>query len=272
MSEAVLVDGISKRYETHGRRVDALTDVHLAVEPGEFVCLTGPSGCGKTTLLNLIAGLEEPDHGRIFIGDRRVSGPSPERTVVFQDGALFPWLSCRRNVEYGLHMRGLSPRDRSTQAEEALVRVGLAGLGDRYPHEVSGGQRQRVAIARALVLEPDVLLCDEPFASLDAVTRRRLAADVVSLWQATRMTVIWVEHNLYLPPVLADRVIVFGPGRILDEVRVSLPRPRAPGDPAVLRIGDWLSSWVETLTGVDEGVPGRLPAPPEGAEIRPSLH
>lgn len=272
MSAGVLVDGISKRFERYGSRVEALCDVHLAVAPGEFVCLTGPSGCGKTTLLNLIAGLEYPDAGDVFVGGRRVCGPSPERTVVFQDGALFPWLSCRGNVEYGLQMKGLSAKERAHQAKVALARVGLASLGDRYPHEVSGGQRQRVAIARALVLEPDVLLCDEPFASLDAVTRRRLAADVVSLWQATRMTVIWVEHNLYLPPVLADRVIVFGPGKILDEVRVNLPRPRAPRDPAVLQIGDWLSAWVETLTDVGEGIPGSLPAPPAGAEIHPSVH
>lgn len=275
MSASVLISGVSKSFPSRTGEVLAIQDIYLAVDAGEFVCLTGPSGCGKTTLLNLIAGLEKPDAGKILVGGQEVRGPSPQRTVVFQDGALFPWMTCLKNVDYGLRMQAnMSPKQRREAAMAALARVGLEGLHNRYPHEISGGQRQRVAIARALVLEPAVLLCDEPFTALDALTRRRLAEDVSALWQATRMTVIWVEHNLYLPALLADRVYVMAahPGRILDEVLVRLPRPRSPSDPAVLRVGDWLTAWLEALSSVAHGERASLPPPPEGAEVRPAVH
>ncbi|AKU91387.1 ABC transporter ATP-binding protein [Vulgatibacter incomptus] len=276
MSSKVLVEGVTKIFYQRGRGgVHALKDVDLAVDPGEFLCVAGPSGCGKTTLLNMIAGLDTPDEGRIFVGGSRVHGPSPERTVVFQDGALFPWLTCGKNVEYGLRMRGeLSKGERKDRAEEALASMGLDSMAERYPHEVSGGQRQRVAIARALVMEPEVLLCDEPFAALDALTRKRLAVDMARLWETTRMTVIWVEHNLYLPALLADRVLLLAadPGRVLDEVVVRLPRPRSPSDLGVIKVGDWLSDWLEALDGVRQGHRVSLPAPPDGAEVRPAPH
>ncbi len=275
MSAGVLIEGVSKIFYRRGVGVHALQDVFLAVDPGEFVCIAGPSGCGKTTLLNMVAGLETPDEGRILVGGSQVSGPSPQRTVVFQDGALFPWMSCLRNVEYGLRMRrDLKKSERLERAHDALDRMGLDSTASRYPHEISGGQRQRVAIARALVLEPEVLLCDEPFSSLDAITRRRLAEDMSQMWEATQMTVIWVEHNLYLPALLADRVMILAsePGRVLDEVLVRLPRPRSPSDAAVLRIGDWLTAWLEALAGVDQGQGVVLPSPPGGAEVRPAAH
>jgi len=275
MSAGVLIEGISKIFYRRGKGIHALKDVDLAIDPGEFVCIAGPSGCGKTTLLNMVAGLDKPDGGRILVGGKEVTGPGQDRTVVFQDGALFPWMTCRHNVEFGLRMRpGISAAERRDRALDALERVGLAGMAQSYPHEMSGGQRQRVAIARALVLEPQVLLCDEPFASLDAITRRKLAEDMSRLWEATRMTVLWVEHNLYLPALLADRVMILAanPGRILDEVIVELPRPRSPTDNAVRRIGDWLSLWLEALDAIDHGRGVVLPKPPGGAQIRPAAH
>ncbi len=268
---SVRIEGVEKRFVRREIGVQALQDVNLDIESGEFVCLLGPSGCGKTTLLNMIAGLEKPDRGRILVGGREVRGPSRDRAVIFQDGGLFPWLSCRRNVEFGLKFERLKRKERERRAQAALERVGLGWSADRFPHELSGGQKQRVAIARALVLEPAVLLCDEPFSALDAMTRRRLAADVAALWQATGMTIVWVEHNTYLAPVLADRVIVFGtnPGRLLDEVRVSLPRPRPQGDPAVLRVGDFLTEWLEALDVLSRGQRVSMPQVPQGTEVRP---
>jgi NitT/TauT family transport system ATP-binding protein len=267
----VRIEGVEKRFVRRDFGVQALQGVDLEIESGEFVCLLGPSGCGKTTLLNMIAGLESPDRGRILVGGREVRGPSRDRAVVFQDGGLFPWLSCRRNVEFGLKFDRLRRIERERRAQRALERVGLGWSADRFPHELSGGQKQRVAIARALVLEPAVLLCDEPFSALDAMTRRRLASDLVDLWQATGMTIVWVEHNTYLAPVLADRVIVFGsnPGRLLDEVRVTLPRPRHPSDPAVLRVGDFLTDWLEALDGLARGQGVSLPVVPAHTEVRP---
>jgi len=275
MSAGVLIENVSKIFFRRGVGTHALRDVNLAIDPGEFVCIAGPSGCGKSTLLNLVAGLEKPDEGRILVGGKEVTGPAPERTVVFQDGALFPWMTVEKNVEYGLRMRGeLSKAERRDRAQDALARLGLDCMMDRYPHELSGGQRQRVAIARALVMEPEVLLCDEPFSSLDAITRRRLSEDMSRLWEATRMTVLWVEHNLYLPALLADRVMILAahPGRVLDEVIVHLERPRSPSDSAVLRIGDWLTAWLEALAVVEQGGRVVLPFPPGGAEVRPAAH
>jgi NitT/TauT family transport system ATP-binding protein len=266
----VRIEGICKRFERADVGVQALLDVNLHIRPGEFVCLLGPSGCGKTTLLNMIAGLDAPDAGRILVAGREVKGPSPTRAVIFQEGGLFPWLTAWQNVEFGLKQRGEPPAERRRKAFETLARVGLPGSEYRYPHELSGGQKQRVAIARALVLEPDVLLCDEPFSALDATTRRQLSADLVSLWQQTRMTVVWVEHNTYLAPVLADRVIVFAanPGRVVDEVRIDLPRPRGASDPSVLAVGDFLAEWLEAHHGLAAGEPVRLPRPPRGADVR----
>jgi NitT/TauT family transport system ATP-binding protein len=266
---AVAIQGVTKTFVHHDVGVQALRDVDLVVRSGEFVCLLGPSGCGKTTLLNMIAGLERPDRGRILVGGQEVTGPSPDRSVIFQDGGLFPWLSCGRNVEFGLKMRRMPRRERAERVQSTLERVGLHAVHDRYPHELSGGQRQRVAIARALVLEPEVLLCDEPFSALDVQTRGKLVADVVELWRATRMTIVWVEHNTYLAPVLADRVIVFGfnPGRPIDEVIVRLPRPRRSHDSAVVRVGDFLTARLEALHGHDEGHPIPALAPPPGTEV-----
>lgn len=274
MSAGVLVDGITKSYEHRGSRVVVLQDVNLVVEPGEFVCIAGPSGCGKTTLLHIVAGLESPDEGEVYVGGKPVTGPSLERPMVFQQGALFPWMTNLANVEYGLKMRGDPPEERRRVALEALDRLGLADHQDKYPHQISGGQRQRVALARALVLEPQVLLCDEPFTALDSLTRRRLMEDMYQLWEANRMTVLWVEHNLHLPALLADRVYVLAshPGRVMDEVVVDLPRPRSPNDPAVMRVGEWLTAWAEALARIDQGQRVTLPPPPDGAILRESLH
>jgi len=223
--------------------IEILRDATLRVAAGEFVCLLGPSGSGKTTILNLVAGLSKPTSGRVLEGDGEVLGPGPERAVVFQDAALFPWLTLRGNVEFPLKLQGLDRQARATRSEELLRLVHLWRFGDRYPHEISGGMRQRGAIARALATDPAVLLMDEPFAALDAQTREILQGEVERIWSATQKTVIFVTHNVREAVRLADRVVLMGsrPGRILHEEIVDLPRPRAANDPRVAALANGIA-------------------------------
>jgi len=214
---------------TAARRL-ALSDVTLQVEDGEFLTIVGPSGCGKTTLLNLIAGLLRPDQGAIEVDGRPVTGPGPARAVVFQEAALLPWRTVLRNVELGLEMQHKYAKNEV--GERARHFVQLVGLGDsagHYPHQLSGGMRQRVNLARALVAEPDVLLMDEPFASLDAYTRESMGYELLRIWQETRKTVVFVTHSADEAILLSDRIIAMGtqPGRILEDLKVELPRPRS---------------------------------------------
>jgi NitT/TauT family transport system ATP-binding protein len=210
----------------------ALVDASLAVDQGEFVCLVGPSGSGKSTILNLIAGLLAPTQGKVLAGDREVTGPGPERAVVFQDAALFPWLSLRSNVEFPLRVQGLSAAARAEKSERLLRLVHLWRFKDAYPHELSGGMRQRGAIARALATDPAILLMDEPFAALDAQTREILHAELERIWALSGKTILFVTHNVREAVRLGDRVVLMGtrPGRILSEVAVDRPRPRAAND------------------------------------------
>jgi NitT/TauT family transport system ATP-binding protein len=222
---------VSLIYDTPGGKVPGVKDVTLNIGASEFVCIVGPSGCGKSTLLNIIAGFLAPAAGEILIGGKKVDGHGMDRGVVFQDFAqLFPWRTALGNVSFGLEMKGVPKDERNKIAREQLRLVKLEKFTASYPHHLSGGMQQRVAIARALAYNPSVLLMDEPFAALDALTRddmQRLLADV---WRETRKTVIYVTHNVSEAVYLADRVIVMTPhpGTIKAEIRIPLQRPRDP--------------------------------------------
>lgn len=206
-----------------------LDDVDLAIKPGEFVCLLGPSGCGKTTLLNCIAGFTPLDSGSVNVGDRTVRGPGADRGVVFQDHGLFPWLTVRENVETGPRLSHASKAQRAAISDRYLEMVHLSGKGDLYPSQLSGGMKQRVGIARALANEPKVLLMDEPFGALDAITRQRMQDELLDIWRDTGTTVVFVTHDVAEAAYLADRVVVMAanPGRIERIVSVELDRPRS---------------------------------------------
>jgi NitT/TauT family transport system ATP-binding protein len=203
----------------------ALAGLSLDVAAGEFLTLVGPSGSGKTTLLDLLAGLSRPTSGGVLVDGKEVTGPGPDRAVVFQQYALFPWRTASANVSIGLEGSGLSRKDRSAKAGEFLDLVGLAGFGDRYPHELSGGMKQRVAIARSLAYEPDILLMDEPFAALDAQTREQLQDELLRIWKATGKTIVFITHGIDEAVYLGQRVAVLSarPGRLKELVDVIIP-------------------------------------------------
>jgi NitT/TauT family transport system ATP-binding protein len=217
-----------------GRIVHAINDVSLEIDRGEFVTVIGPSGCGKTTLLNILAGFEQASAGQILLEGQPIDGPGADRGVVFQEYALFPWLTLRQNVEYGPRERGMPAALMRESTDRTLAMVRLNGAENRYPHELSGGMRQRAALARVLVNDPKILLMDEPFAALDAQTRARLQQEVARLWTETRKTVFFVTHSVEEAVLLGDRVIAMTtmPGRLKADVRISLPRPRDPTSPS----------------------------------------
>jgi NitT/TauT family transport system ATP-binding protein len=252
--------GVSKSFvSSRGERRLALQDVTLDIEPGEFVCLIGPSGCGKTTLLNLFAGLDRPDMGELLMEGRPIGRPGPDRAVLFQDPALFPWLSVRRNVEFALDLVGVPPDQRGDRAMEWLGKVHLTRFADAQPHELSGGMRQRAALARALACQPSVLLADEPFAALDAQTREILQEELQRVWQETRNTFVFVTHNVREAVFLADRVILMSapPGTLVAEHRIEAPRPREFEDvllsKVVVDIHDHLHREVEKVVAREIG-------------------
>ncbi len=228
---AIELREVTFEYADGGRRVTALRDVTLAVAPAEFLCLVGRSGCGKTTLLNLVAGFLTPTRGEVLVGGRAVTGRGLDRGVVFQDFAqLFPWRTAQRNVEFGLEMKGVPPAERAATARRFLRLVDLEAFAGSYPHQLSGGMQQRVAIARALAYNPSVLLMDEPFAALDALTRDEMQRLLAEVWSETRKTVLYVTHNVAEAVYLADRIVVLTPrpGTVRAELPVRLPRPRDP--------------------------------------------
>ena len=222
------VKGLKKFFNAHGLMVTALEQVDLVVPEGEFLCLIGPSGCGKSTLLNILAGLESPSEGEVYAGGQLVREPDSSRVLIFQEAALFPWLNVQANVEFGLRMKGRPREERERAASRLLEMVHLEQFGRAWVHELSGGMRQRVALARALAVDPAVLLLDEPFGALDAITRDLLHAELQEVWLKTEKTVVFVTHNVREAVVLGDRVIVMSPrpGRIVAEHRIDLPRPR----------------------------------------------
>jgi NitT/TauT family transport system ATP-binding protein len=226
---AVACRGVAKVWaEGTARAHEALRDIDLDIAPGEFVALLGPSGCGKSTLLYLIAGLEEATGGEIFSFDKLVSSPSPDRSLIFQETSLFPWLTVWQNVSFGLSIRGDGLGERKAVARDALQRVGLAEAMEKRPDELSGGMRQRVAVARALAMRPKVLLMDEPFAALDVQTRQKMQEFLVDVWRESGASVLFVTHHIDEAVALADRVVVFTsrPGRVKTIVPVDLARPR----------------------------------------------
>jgi len=221
--------GVGKSFRNaRGDLVRAVEDVSFDIAPGEFVCLIGPSGCGKTTLLNMMAGLDAPTEGEVLLDGRPVKEPGPDRAVLFQDPALFPWMSVRRNVEFALKLVGVPKDERGDRAMFWLQKVHLRRFADAQPHELSGGMRQRAALARALACEPEVLLADEPFAALDAQTREILQQELQRVWTETRNTFVFVTHNVREAAFLADRVLLMSapPGTMLVEERISARRPR----------------------------------------------
>ena len=226
--KSLTLKNLSKTYfdPYSAKRVDAIHDVSLEVAAGEFVSVVGPSGCGKTTILNMIAGFLPHSGGDILVGGSPVKGPGPDRGVVFQSFALFPWKTVLDNVAFGPKMRGMGRAERERVAREYLSIAGLAEAADRYPNELSGGMQQRVGVVRALANDPDVLLMDEPFASVDAQTRMTLQEELTRIWSEKRSTVLFITHDVGEAVFLADRVIVLTKGRVLEEVRVTLPRPR----------------------------------------------
>ena len=209
------------------RQVTAIRDISLSVDAGDFVSVVGPSGCGKTTLLNMIAGFLAPTSGEIRVDGRAVNGPGPDRGVVFQSFALFPWRTVLDNVAFGPKMRGVAKARRHEIAREYLALAGLGHAAERYPNELSGGMQQRVGVVRALANEPDVLLMDEPFASVDAQTRMTLQEELTRIWAQRRSTVLFITHDVNEAVFLANRVIVLSHGAVLDDIAIELPRPRA---------------------------------------------
>jgi NitT/TauT family transport system ATP-binding protein len=233
-------DDVGHTYGSERGNTIVLENVSLTIQPGEFVCVLGPSGCGKTTLLNILAGFVVPSRGEVRIAGERITGPSSERGVVFQDYSLFPWLTAQANVEFGLRMTGRPSRERRLAAKSLLDLVGLPDAGSKYPFELSGGMKQRIAIARALATRPALLLMDEPFAALDAMTRSSLQARLIEIQQQQAQTILFVTHNIAEALVLGSRLIVMSsnPGRIVEDFAVDLPRPRRRTTPAFNELYD----------------------------------
>jgi NitT/TauT family transport system ATP-binding protein len=234
----VKVENLGKRYISQDMDVEALSDIDLNISEGEFVSLLGPSGCGKSTLLRIVAGLIPATSGRITVDDKVVTGPGPERAVVFQDYALFPWMTVRDNVEFGLESRDVPRAERHAKSTELLSVIGLTEFSDRYPHHLSGGMKQRVSIARALAVDPSLLLMDEPFGALDAQTRRTLQDELLRIWSAYRKTVIFVTHSIEEAIYLSDRIVVMTarPGRIKAVIDVREERPRDLATPEMNKV------------------------------------
>ena len=220
-----------------GEEIPAVQDISIAVQKGEFVCFVGPSGCGKSTLLMMIAGLQKPDAGEILLDGKPIEGPGRDLSVIFQEPALFPWLTVQQNVEFGLKLKGMPKPEREERVIGQLKKVHLLKFREAYVSQLSGGMKQRVALARSLVMDPDILLMDEPFAALDAQTRDLLHAELQTIWQETKKTILFVTHNVREAVCLGDRVAVFTahPGTIKREFTVSLDRPRQIEDTALIQ-------------------------------------
>src|SRR2546421_9916059 len=219
---------VSKVFESRGGTVTALDGVTFDVHSGQLLVLVGPSGCGKSTLLDLLGGLTAPTSGEVLVDGTPVTGPGLDRGIVFQQYALLPWRTAQDNVEFGLEAKRVPRRERAERARHFLDLVGLSGFADRYPHELSGGMKQRVALARVLAFDPDVLLMDEPFGSLDAQRRETMQEELTGIWERTRKTIFFVTHDIDEAVYLGDRVVVLSarPARIREEVVIALPRPR----------------------------------------------
>ena len=229
----LIIRGVTKRFAVGDGEVDALAPVDLTIHQGEFVCMIGASGCGKSTLLRIIAGFEEPTTGDVSIDGKAIAGPGSDRGMVFQDYALFPWMTVRENISFGPRQRQLPRQEIESTTDEFVRMVGLERFADRYPNQLSGGMKQRVAIARVLANNANILLMDEPFGALDALTREQLQHELLQIWTRTGVTTIFVTHSVEEAVLLADRVLVMsaGPGRIDSDFRIDLARPREVSSP-----------------------------------------
>jgi ABC-type nitrate/sulfonate/bicarbonate transport system ATPase subunit len=269
----IIVKGLSKSFdEAQGSRrarrggdartsVDVLRDVNLTVREGEFVCIVGPSGCGKSTLLNIIAGFTGATDGEVIIDGGAVAGPHPKRIFIFQENGVFPWLTVEDNIGFGLYH--VEPGRRRQTVAHYVRMVGLNGFEKAYPHALSGGMKQRVEIARALAAKPDILFMDEPFGALDFLTRLRMRAELVEIWQREKKTILFVTHDVDESVQLADRVVVMSqrPSVVADIINIDLARPREPGSQEFLRARDRIFEVMETAH------PAGGPAAPSGEEI-----
>jgi len=237
MAEATIpiveIKEVSKLFKLQDQTINALSGANLAIAKGEFICLIGASGCGKSTLLRIMAGFEKPSSGEALMWGKPIDGPGPSRGMVFQDYALFPWLSVRDNIGFGPAARGLSSGEVKATVDKFIDLVGLQKFATAYPHQLSGGMKQRVAIARVLANDAELVLMDEPFGALDAMTRERLQDELLEIWERTKLTVVFVTHSVEEAIFLANRVVVMtpGPGRIESDNALTLPRPRDVASP-----------------------------------------
>jgi len=230
----IRIDGVGKVFGAQESSVVALEAIDLAIPHGQFTCLLGPSGCGKSTLLNAVAGFATPSSGTITVDGQNVTGPGPQRGMVFQEYALFPWMTVAQNIRFGLDIKRLPRAESMRRVDELLQLLSLADFRHRYPKDLSGGMRQRVAIARVLALDSPILLMDEPFGALDALTRRNLQDELLRLWTALQKTILFVTHSIEEALYLADRIVVmtYRPGTVKCDMTVALSRPRDPSAPA----------------------------------------
>ena len=229
----IVIAGVNKVFAGDEREVIALKDINLEIEAGQFVCLLGPSGCGKSTLLNAVAGFSLPSSGVIHADGKPVIGPGPERGMVFQEYALFPWMTVEQNIAFGLQIKGM-PREQCRARVAALLdMLGMSDFGGRFPKDLSGGMRQRVAIARVLALDSPIMLMDEPFGALDALTRRNLQDELLRIWAELKKTILFVTHSIEEAIYMADRIVVmtYRPGTVKRDLLVDLPRMRDPSTP-----------------------------------------
>ncbi|MEC5163687.1 NitT/TauT family transport system ATP-binding protein [Janthinobacterium sp. CG_23.3] len=240
------INAVNKIFAGQGGDVVALKDINLEIASGEFICLLGPSGCGKSTLLNAIAGFSRPSSGRILADAKPITEPGPDRGMVFQEYALFPWMTIESNIAFGLEIAGRSPAQIKERVDMLLDMLGLRDFRARFPKDLSGGMRQRVAIARVLALDSPIMLMDEPFGALDALTRRNLQDELLKIWKVFGTTIVFVTHSIEESIYLADRTIVmtYRPGTVKRDVPITLARPRDPSDPEFNRIKRMLGEMV----------------------------
>lgn len=234
MHNTIEIDQVHKVFTTPGGDVVALKNINLTIQPGEFVCLLGPSGCGKSTLLNAVAGFQPPSKGSITVGGKTILSPGPDRGMVFQEYALFPWMTVGQNIAFGLDIQRKPKDDIEATVQQLLDLLHLKDFRHRFPKDLSGGMRQRVAIARVLALDSPIMLMDEPFGALDALTRRNLQDELLRIWDRLGKTILFVTHSIEESIYLADRIVVmtYRPGTVKRDQRVDMPRPRDPASPA----------------------------------------
>ncbi|WP_374000357.1 ABC transporter ATP-binding protein [Bdellovibrio bacteriovorus] len=231
--EQIQIKHVSKVFKGSEQDVVALKDIDFNIPAGQFVCLLGPSGCGKSTLLNAIAGFSLPSEGSVMVGGQEILEPGPDRGMVFQEYALFPWMTVEENIVFGLKIKKADPEQIEAKLQKLLKTLKLTDFRRRFPKDLSGGMRQRVAIARVLALDPPIMLMDEPFGALDALTRRSLQDELLKIWSDLKKTVVFVTHSIEEAIYLADRIVVmsYRPGTVKKDVKVEVPRPRNPADP-----------------------------------------